>query len=60
MAINPKSRNMHPADAMKYYSELIMEEREKLEECLRMIAEYSEMLRRVANDTGQRLITHHE
>jgi hypothetical protein len=47
----------NPADLVKYYSDLIMEERRKLEEALAAISEYADQLRRVAEDAGQRLIS---
>ena len=52
---NMRSRN--PADLVKYYIELISEERQKLEESLAAITEYAEQLRRVAHDAQQRLLT---
>jgi hypothetical protein len=56
--VDARSRN--PADLMKYYTDLIMEERRKLEECLANIAEYANQLQRVAHDAGQRLLTRGE
>jgi len=50
-------RTKNPADLVKYYSDLIMEERGKLEASLAAIVEYAEQLRRVASDAGQRLIS---
>jgi hypothetical protein len=50
-------RNANPADLVKYYSDLIMDSRRKLEEALAEIAEYSDQLRRVATETSHRLIS---
>lgn len=52
-----KQRTANPAEAVKHYSELILEERRKLEEAMAAIAEYAEQLRRVASDSEQRLLT---
>lgn len=51
------ARSRNPADLVKHYSDLIMEERRKLEESLAAITEYAEHLRRVAQDAQQRLLT---
>ena len=51
-----KPQKSHP-DLVKHYVDLIQEEREKLEECLKAITEYAEQLRRVTADATQRLLT---
>jgi len=53
--VDARSRN--PADLIKYYSELIMLERRKIEEALSAISEYAEQLGRVTNETQQRMLT---
>jgi ubiquinone biosynthesis protein UbiJ len=55
MMIDKRARN--PGDLVKYYSELIMEERRKIAESMAAIAEYADQLRRVADDTERRLLT---
>ena len=50
-------RTHNPADLVKYYSDLILQERAKLEECLAAISEYADQLKRVAADTQRRLLT---
>jgi hypothetical protein len=50
-------RTQNPADLVKYYTDLIVGERRKIEESLAAIAEYADQLRRVCNDAGQRLLT---
>jgi len=50
------ARNRSHADLVKHYTDLILEERHKLEEALAAIAEYAEQLRRVTEDAGQRLL----
>jgi hypothetical protein len=52
-----KPRAVHPADAIKHYSDLIILEREKLDECLRNLTHFAEQLRRVTEETSQRLLT---
>jgi hypothetical protein len=52
----PDARSRNPADLVKYYTDLILDERRKLEEALAAIAEYAEQLRRVTEDAGRRLI----
>jgi hypothetical protein len=49
-------RTPNPADLVKYYTDLISAERIKLEDCLAAISEYAEQLKKVADDTGRRLI----
>jgi hypothetical protein len=49
--------SQNPADLVKHYTDLIIEERRKLEEALAAISEYANQLRRVADDAGQRLLT---
>jgi len=51
------ARNRSHADLVKQYTDLILEERGKLEAALAAIAEYAEQLRRVTEDAGQRLLT---
>lgn len=51
-----KDRNMTSAQAIQYYSELIYEERRRIAECLVMINEYSDRLRRVTSDTVDQLM----
>jgi len=48
--------SQNPADLVKYYSDLIIDERRKIYESLAAIAEYADQLRRVTSDAGQRLI----
>jgi len=48
-------RNQNPADAFKYYTDLINTEIAKLEECLASIKDYSEKLHNVAGETQRRL-----
>jgi hypothetical protein len=50
-------RMTNPADMVKHLTDLILDERRKLEEALANISEYSEQLRRVASDTERRLLT---
>jgi hypothetical protein len=52
--VDARSRN--PADLVKYYVDLIQEERHKLEECLAALTEYADQLRRVTQDAQQRLL----
>jgi hypothetical protein len=49
--------SQNPADLVKYYTDMIVAERIKIEEALAAIAEYADQLRRVAADAGQRLLT---
>ena len=49
-------RTHNPADLVKHYTDLINEERLKMEECFANIVEYADQLRRVADDARQRLI----
>jgi prefoldin subunit 5 len=49
-------RTSNPADHIKRLVEAITESRQKLEEALAELADYSEQLRRVTSDAGQRLI----
>jgi hypothetical protein len=51
------ARSRNPADLVKYYTDLILASRAKLEEALAEIAEYAEQLRRVADDAGRKLIS---
>jgi hypothetical protein len=53
--MDAKSKN--PADLVKYYTDLILEERRKLEESLAAISEYANQLRRITDDTGRRLLS---
>jgi hypothetical protein len=46
----------HP-DLIKHLTDLITEERHKIEEALAAIAEYSEQLKRVTEDAGQRMLS---
>lgn len=50
-------RARHPADAIIYYTRLIVEEERKIQESLAAIAEYSALLARVTEDTGRRMLT---
>lgn len=50
-------RMRNPADAVKYYTDLINEERVKLEEALAAITEYAKRLQQVTAETHQRLLT---
>lgn len=51
------ARNVrNPADAFKYYNDLIQQEITKLEESLAAIADYSQKMHAVAQDTTRRLI----
>ena len=49
-------RAHNPGDLIKYYHDLIGEERRKIEECLTNISEYSARLKEVTDDTARRLI----
>jgi hypothetical protein len=51
------ARSKNPAELVKYYVELIQDERRKLEEALAAISEYAAQLKRVTDDTAQRLLT---
>jgi len=51
----PKTKD--PADLIKYYTDQIMIERDKMMEALRTIAEYAEELRRITTDTTRKLLT---
>ena len=50
-------RQHNPADLVSHLSEMIAEERRKIAESMAAISDYAEQLRRVADDTGQRLLT---
>lgn len=50
-------REQNPGDLVKYYSDLIIEERRKIAESMAAISEYADRLRRVADDTERRLLT---
>jgi len=52
-----EKRTHNHADLVRHYSELILEERRKLEEALAAISEYADQLRRVADDAARRLLT---
>lgn len=50
-------RARHPADAIVYYTQRIVDEQRKIQESLAAIQEYSTLLSRVTEDTGRRLLT---
>lgn len=49
--------SQNPADAVKYLTDQINDRLTKAEECFRDIAALADQLRRVADDTTQRLLT---
>ena len=49
-------RQMSQTDTVRYYVELIQEEKRKIEEALEAIREYAEKLSSAATDAQQRLI----
>ena len=56
MAERRASAQSHP-DLVKHYTDMIMDERRKIEEALAAISEYAEQLRRVTTDAERRLLT---
>jgi hypothetical protein len=50
-------RSGNPADLVKYYTDLINDERRKIEEAFAAITEYADQLRRVGQDATQRLLS---